>query len=164
MHRAATFAFSRSVRQVLIRLLACLIPLHGLTAGVIATVGPAHTHQSSGSTLVLQDFRRAPVPTSTLPTHIATAFGHFHGSDTPLHHHHAHGDASVVFADGAALQGAGDGEDGSVSPGLAFFFALLSSPMTSLPDAPDASAAAHAPWAPLTHCPALPERPPRALA
>ncbi len=145
-------------------LLACLVPLQGLAAGVIAAVGPAHTHQPMVTSLVLEDFRRAPASVSTLPTHIATALGHFHGADAPLRHHHARGEGSVVLADSAALQGAGDGGDVSISPSLAVFVALLPSAMASLPAAPDAAAAAHAPWAAQTHCPALPERPPRALA
>ena len=145
-------------------LLACLVSLQGLAAGVIATVGPAHTHKAMAISLVLEDFRRATVSVSALPTHVATAFGHFHDVDTPRRHHHAHGDASVVLADGAALQGAGDVEDASISPSLAVFVALLPSAMTPLPAVPDASAATHAPWAPQTHCPALPDRPPRAFA
>ena len=145
-------------------LLACLVPLQGLAAGMIAAAGPAHTHKQMATTLVLEDFRRAPASVSTPPTHVATAFGHFHGADTALRHHHPRGDASVVPADGATLQAAGDGEDASISPSLAVFVALLPSAMAPLPAAPDAAAAAHAPWAPQTHCPALPERPPRASA
>jgi len=164
VHRASTFAFSPTTRRLVACLLACLVPLQGLAAGMIAAVGPAHTHKSMGTTLVLEDFRRAPASVSTLPTHVATSFGHFHNADTPLRHHHARGDGSVVLADGAALQAAGDGDDAGISPSLAVFVALLPSAMASLTVAPDAAAAAHAPWTPQTHCPALPERPPRASA
>ncbi len=164
MHRASPFAFSPYTRRLVACVLACLVPLQGLAAAMVAAVGPAHTHKPIATKLVLEDFRRAPASVSTLPTHVATALGHFHGSDTPLRHHHARGDAGVVLADGAALQSAGDGDDVSISPSLAVFVALLPSAMAALPAAPDSAAAAHAPWAPQTHCPALPERPPRALA
>jgi hypothetical protein len=145
-------------------LLACLVSMQGLAAGVIAAVGPSHTHKPMATSLVLEDFRRAPVSVSTLPTHVATAFGHVHDADTPRRHHHSHGDASVVLADGAALQAAGDSEDAGISPSLYVFVALLPSAMTPLPAAPHAATAAHAPWTPQMHCPALPERPPRAFA
>ena len=164
MHRTSTFAFSPATRRLVVCLLACLMPLQGLAAGMIAAVGPAHTHKPMAATLVLEDFRRAPASVSTLPTHVATALGHFHDADTPRRHHHAHGDASIVFADGMALQAAGDNDDAGISPALAVFVALLPSAMTLLPAARDGAAAAHAPWAPQTHCPALPERPPRASA
>ena len=164
MHRVSPFAFSPYTRRLVACLLACLVPLQGLAAGMIAAVGPAHTHKPMATTLVLEDFRRAPASVSTLPTHVATIFGHFHAPATPLRHHHARGDASVILADGAALQSAGDSDDASIGPSLAVFVALLPSAITPLPAAPAAAMAAHAPWAPQTHCPALPERPPRASA
>ena len=94
-------------------------------------------------------------------THVATAFGNFHATQGPLRHHHVCGDVSVVLADGNALQSNGDGEDLSISPTLALFVALIPSAMAPLPAAPDATTASHAPWAPQTHHPALPEHPPR---
>ena len=149
-------------------LLAALVPLQGLAAGMIAAMGPAHTHKAVtarqtivATALALEDFRRAPTSVAAKPTHVATAFGHFHATQAPLRHHHARGDDSVVLADGAALQSNGGGEELSISPTLALFVARLPSAMASLPAAPVAAAASHAPWAPQTHCPALPERPPR---
>ena len=149
-------------------LLAALVPLQGLAAGMIAAVGPAHTLKSVATAqtplataLLLGDFRRAPVHIEAPSTHVATAFGHFHATQGPLRHHHACGDVSVVLADGNALQSNGDGEDLSISPTLALFVALIPSAMAPLPAAPDATTASHAPWAPQTHHPALPEHPPR---
>ncbi len=136
---------------------------------MIAAVGPAHTHKlvataqtPIASALVLEDFRRAPAQAAAPPEHVAAAFGHFHATRAPLRHHHARGDASVVLADGAALQTKGDGEELSTSPTLALFVALLPSAMVPLPAAPAEVAASHAPWSPQTHHPALPDRPPRA--
>ncbi|MEO8525652.1 MAG: hypothetical protein ABI460_13090 [Caldimonas sp.] len=144
-------------------LLACLVPLHGLAAGMIAAIGPAHSHKAMAS-IVLEDFRRAPAQITVLPTHVATAFGHFHAAGSSQRHHHARGDASVVLADGEALQSSGDGDDLGISPTLAMFVALLPSGIAWSPATLDAVAASHAPWVPETHHPALPERPPRAPA
>lgn len=145
-------------------LLACLVPLQGLAASMFATIGPAHSHKVMAATIVLEDFRRAPAQLTAPPTHVATAFGHFHSGGSPLRHHHARGDGSVVLADSEALQSNGDGDDLSISPTLAMFVALLPSALVWLPTTADAVAASRTSWAPQTHHPALPERPPRALA
>jgi hypothetical protein len=164
VHRRPLFAFSPFARRLVACLLACLVPLQGLAAGMIAAIGPAHSHKIVATAIVLEDFRRAPSQLAAPPTHVATAFGHFHAGETSQRHHHARGDASVVLADGEALPSSGDGDDLSISPTLAMFVALLPSGLAWLPATLDAVAASRAPWVPETHHPALPERPPRALA
>lgn len=168
MPRTAFPAFSPFGRRLVACLLAGLVSLQGLAAGMIAAVGPAHTHKpvatahsTVATALVLEDFRRAPSQVWAPPVHVATAYGHFHATQAALRHHHARGDASVVLADGEAWQSNSDDEDLSISPTLALFVALLPSAMAPLLDAPAGTAASHAPWAPQTHHPALPERPPR---
>jgi hypothetical protein len=164
VHRRSISAFSPLTRRLVACLLVCLVPLHGLAASMIAAIGPAHSHKIMATAIVLEDFRRAPTQLAAPPTHVATAFGHLHVGAGPQRHHHARGDASVVLADGEALQSNGDGDELSSSPTLAMFVALIPSALAWLPATPDAVAASRAPWAPQTHHPALPERPPRALA
>jgi hypothetical protein len=164
VQRSPLSAFSPFARRLVACLLACLVPLQGLAATMIAAIGPAHSHKVMATAIVLEDFRRAPSQLVAPPTHVAIAFGHFHAAGSSQRHHHARGDASIVLADGEALQSNGDGDDLSISPTLAMFVALLSSALPWQPTALDAVAASRAPWVPETHHPALPERPPRSLA
>jgi len=136
--------------------------MQAMAAGVIAAAGPSHHHvPATAARLVLDDFRRAPVRLVAVETHLATAFGHFHGGASPERHHHAAGDASVVVDDGDLAQ-AGEGDDISVSPSLGVFLGLISAPpgwhATALPARP----ASRPRWTPQTHHPDFPERPPRA--
>ncbi|MCE9660881.1 MAG: hypothetical protein K8R60_20325 [Burkholderiales bacterium] len=154
-------SLSPASRRFLVWLLACLVPLQALAAGVLAATGPAHTHLPAASArLVLDDLRRAPVRRLAVETHVASAFGHLHGGDA-ARHHHAASDASVVI-DAAGLVQAGDGDDMSTSPSLGVFVGLISAPPGWLAQATTEPPAAHARWTPQTHHPALPERPPRA--
>jgi hypothetical protein len=152
---------SPASRCLLVWLLACLVPLQALAAGVIGATGPAHTHlPAAGTRLVLDDLRRAPLRRVVTETHVAGAFGHFHSGGAAERHHHAPGDLTVVI-DGADLLHAGDADDIGASPSLGVFVGLISLPpgwlVASTPEPP----AAHARWTPQTHHPALPERPPR---
>ena len=149
---------------MIVWVLACLLPLQGTAAGVITVIGPAHTHKTvPAAHLVLTDFRRLPLRAIAPPTHVATAFGHFHGADTPLRHHHPRSDASVVRIGDAGLQPGADADELSISPTLAAFVALLPSPArwpaAALPHAFTVPVA----WPSLTDDPEPLERPPRAL-
>jgi len=154
------FAFAS--RRFLVWLLACLVPLQAMAAGVIAAAGPSHHHVPvTAARLVLDDFRRAPIRLMAVEAHVATAFGHFHGGASPERHHHAAGDATVML-DGGDLPQAGDGDGISVSPSLGVFVGLISAPPGWQATALRARPASYPGWTPQTHHPDLLERPPRA--
>ena len=151
-----------ATRRCLVWLLAFLVPLQALALSSLAATGPAHTHLPvAGTRLVLDDFRRSPVRWAAFDTHVASAFGHFHGSVEAERHHHASGDATVVL-DGSDLLHAGDADDMSTSLSLGALLGLIYAPLgwlgASTPDVP----AAQPRWMPQTHDPAFPERPPNA--
>ena len=153
---------SSLLRRVLVWLLVGLLPLQALAAGGIAASGMAHTHQPAASTrLVLDDFRRAPVRRAAAEAHPTVGFGHVHDSVKAERHHHAPGDPTVV-PDGAERLQADEADDLSPSPGA--FVGLVSAPPRLLDAAAAVRAAALPRWRPRTHHPALPERPPRAIA
>ena len=147
-----------ALRRCVIWWLAAFVPLQGMAATALTTLGPAHVHAAvTGAPLELGDFRRAAARPAARPTHLDTVFGHFHGVGTPLRHPHARGDASVVLVP----QQAGDADEPSISPTLAVFVALL--PSAALWSAPRSrgEAASRPLWAPRTHDPEPFERPPR---
>jgi len=149
-------------RSAVVWLLACLVPLQALAAGVIAVAGPAHSHRPAASVgLVLDDFRRAPAGLTRGETHAAGPLGHFHGVDSAERHHHAAGDPTVVIDPADQLRH-GDSDDPGFSPSLALFVGLVSAPPSWPAAAAPARPIAPARWSPRTHHPALPERPPRA--
>lgn len=154
-----------ALRHILVWLLAGLLPLQGMAAGVITVIGPAHIHKSMiDASLVLSDFRRAGTPPiAPHATHVTTAFGHFHGADTPLRHHHPRSDASVVHIGDAGLQQGAEADESSISPTLAAFVALLPSAARWLAPVLPHALASPAAWPSLTHDPEPLERPPRAL-
>ena len=155
---------SSLLRRVLVWLLAGLLPLQALAAGVIAASGMAHTHLPAASTrLVLDDFRRAPVRRVAVEAHPTARLGHVHDSGAPERHHHAPGDPTLV-ADSAERMQADEADDMSLSPSLGVFVGLVSVPLRWLDAAAAIQAAALPRWRPQTHHPALPERPPRAIA
>jgi len=88
----------RRLRCMVLCLLACVMPLQGMTAAAFAMLGPAHAHQPAPLTIGLVDFRRVIAVTAPA-THAATAFGHVQRSAAPQRHTHALGDTSVVLSD-----------------------------------------------------------------
>lgn len=154
-----------TLRHLLVWLLAGLVPLQGMAAGVISVIGPMHIHKSTiDASPVLSDFRRTGTPPlAPHATHVATAFGHFHGAATPLRHHHPGGDASVVRLGDDGLQQVAEGDGLSISPTLAAFFALLPCALACFDPAPRSAPESPAAWPSLTHDPEPLERPPRPL-
>ena len=133
--------------------------MQGVAAGIAAALGPAHVHQQANRPLLLEDFRRVAA-TVAPPAHVATAFGHFHGKATPIRHHHAAGDASVVLVDDP-LRAWADAESASAGSSLALFSAVLPTTLAWVGQAPAGSPACCAAWPSLTHDPQPLERPPR---
>lgn len=145
-------------------LLAGLLPLQALAALAIAARGPAHTHLPAASTrLVLDDFRRTPVRGFSFETHETASSGHAHNHEAAARHHHVQTDPTVVVDAVDRLQ-ADDADDASPSPGPGLLVGPIPSPLGWLADPIAARADAPARWQPRTHQPALPERPPRAIA
>ena len=128
--------------------------------GILAVIGPAHTHRAGAepSRLVLEDFRRGPIQTFRATAHVASAFGHVHRFDGALRHHHARSDTTVVLDERDAwLQAAEQG----ISPTL---MAVVGLPPDATPSIPPAAAHAlphRAAWSWRTHDPEAEERPPR---
>ena len=153
-------------RRAVVWLLACLVPLQALAAGAIAVAGPAHTHRPAAAStrLVLDDFRRSQ-PRLLADAHVARALRHLHAhaQGAAERHRHAAGDASVVVDAGDRLLAA-DGDDLAFSPSLSVFVGLIPAPPVWRGDPGAMRAAAPPRWHLQAHDPALPERPPRALA
>ena len=145
-------------------LLACLVAMQGTVAGAITVLGPAHFHRAaSNASLLLNDFRRVPLQIAPRATHSATAFGHFHGADTPLRHFHPRTDVSVVPIGDGGVQEPSDADEMSISPTLSVFVALLPTALAWLAPAARNALASRDPWPSLTHDPEPLERPPRPL-
>ena len=153
----------RVAARLLIWLLAALTPLQGMAAAVVVTLGPAHFHAKPTATFVLDDFRRVPSTRATpaAPTHVAGMAGHFHASDAPQRHRHARSDDSVVVSGADLASAASAPDESSPSPALAAFVALIPAALGWLSLDPVHGVASRTPWAPLTHEPDLPDRPPR---
>jgi len=153
--RLPVFAAAR--RRAIVWLLVCLVLIQGMAAGVLTTLGPAHTHKVASRVVVLEDFRRAPSGAISHDLHVLTAIGHFHrpGADR---HYHARSDHSVVLTDaGSPLT---DDNDGAISPVIAFVAPL---PAELTWRARHSSVAATAPlaWVPVTDDPEALYRPPQ---
>jgi hypothetical protein len=153
------------LRRLGLWLLACLIPLQGMAAAVVTTIGTQHSHKVVvEEKLELSDFRRgvSNLAPRAAQAHAALGLGHFHAADKPLRHFHPRSDTSVVRVDGGGFEGAADGDDLSISPAIGAFVAIL--PCAAAWPAPSSRSAlaSHDPWRPRTHEPTPFERPPRA--
>ncbi len=161
--RSATGSFSPHgaslLRSLGVWLLAGLISLQGLTAGIVTTLGPAHLHAAAPGTIILVDVRRSRLAFIESQAH-APAISHSHGADGIERHHHRHDDVSVVAIDGSGAERAGDGEELAVSPTLAAFVALLAGAVAVTAAAENDVPAAPG-WPSLTHEPYPLEHPPR---
>ena len=143
-------------------MLALLVSLQGITAGVVTTLGPAHAHRASAAVLVLEDVRRSRPPATSPQTHVAGALGHFHGADSAQRHRHDRRDASVVPTDAGSAP-AENFEELGVSPTLAMFVALMTTPPVWLESALGEAPARGAEWHALANHPKPPKRPPRGV-
>lgn len=168
MPRSRLLAAPRDSRRLLAVLLAvllaALVALQALTAALVGTLGPRHTHRSSSAfaaRVVLDDFRRASGSTTRAfaPRHAATRLAHIHVDGAPARHVHAPGDASVVYADGEAI--VADADEQSASAALAAIVTFAVSASRWLPPHRDHEAPRSAGWPVLTHDPEPLERPPR---
>ena len=138
-----------------------LIVLQVVAVGVLALIGPSHTHRagSEPNALVLEDFRRGPVKTFAASRHAVQGVGHVHRADEPMRHHHAHGDRTVVLDDHDVLQ---HEAEPATSPTLMPLVGLPAAESRSVaPRSVHARPAEAAPaWR--SHDPETAERPPRA--
>ncbi|MEP7058883.1 MAG: hypothetical protein ABI809_14040 [Caldimonas sp.] len=163
MPRSSTLSSRSGHQRFVAWLLACLIPLQGIAAGVIGAAGPLHVHRATAaSELVLTDFRRASAQ-STAPSivHVASAFGHFHAGGKPLRHPHSRADRSVVAAPGEAQAGAAD--ESTLSPTLLVLVAPIPHVPVWAATTQREAFVARPSWRSLTHDPEPFERPPRAV-
>ena len=111
----ADHSFSRrSIRCLVMWLLAVVLPLQGTAVGVFAVMGPAHIHKQTDAPLVLTDFRRWR-PSPVRETHVFTFSGHVHGSASLQRHFHAYDDASVVRTGDDGPLNSLDADEGSTS-------------------------------------------------
>ncbi len=134
-----------------------LVPMQAIAGAALAALGPLHQHRPPAKVVVLEDFRRIVSHARSTPSHVATAFGHFHGS-APERHHHDRVDLTVIAVDDGTL----DGEAGPAGAALAAAVALCSEPPGWQADGAAHVRASSVVWAPLTHDPPPLERPPRA--
>ena len=168
-------AGATSARLLVLWLVACLLPLHGMASGLLTVLGPQHVHQTRPAIRVLDDVRRSPMagstgrlqgagPLGSMDTHTLThalTLTHGHAHDTLQRHHHRHDDASVVKSSGTVETAAGDADDAVFSPALGAFLALLDQTPAWLPPAGLEAFATGPGWALLTHTPLPLDRPPQ---
>ena len=134
-------------RQVLIWLLALLLPMQAMAAGVFTVMGPAHFHKPSQAPLLLNDFRRwHPSP---IPQPQAIAFSaHSHGAAAQQRHHHASGDASVVRSGQDGPMNSPDADEGpTAAASLASVLAMILEWPAWKPFRSVGPLASHADWA-----------------
>ena len=136
----------------------CWWALHGIGAGVLATLGPLHTHAPDRVAAVLDDGRRGPSHVPSTIERAALIYGHSHGDGSAARHHHPAGDPSVALA-GDSLQG--DSDDGGVGASLGAVLALVPAGIDWLPQAARDVQASRLAWVPRTRPPEPIEKPPR---
>ena len=158
--RPPSFA-AAPARWLVVWLVACLLPVQGMTSGLLAVLGPQHLHRAGHEARVLDDFRRMPVDALARRTQAAGGMTRMHSHDGWQRHHHRHDDASVVKAGGMADTVAGDADDAGFSPALGAFVALLGAAHAWLPPASAEAFVSGPGWPLLTHLPSPLERPPR---
>jgi hypothetical protein len=158
----------------LIGLLSALLPLHGMAAGVLMTLGPAHTHEAeplgvkSGQSQDAHehehehgdeqhDDEHAPGAAQQDPWNEQPREPHQHAENAAERHHHPADDTSVVGVDRL------DQEDSAlnISPGLVCLVALPTGPSSNALVALRNVCIAHSAWPSLTQHPSPPEQPPR---
>ena len=162
-----TFTFvpftRRRLRCLVLCLLACVLPLQGMTAAAFAMLGPAHVHQPAQVTIGLVDFRRIVAGTAPA-THAATPLGHVHRSAAPQRHPHALGDTSVVLSDDDNALPELDADAGrGLSAALATVLAWVAAGVTWGASQASLQRAWHPLWSPSSGLPERLERPPRSV-
>ena len=105
MSRSPAVAPSRTRRQRIVSLLACLVVCQSVLVSVLSTLGPSHRHDTSPRFIVLEDVRRAAAGSAVRPSRVSTALGHFHGAADSQRHYHPRTDGSVVLTEPAAAIG-----------------------------------------------------------
>jgi hypothetical protein len=150
--------------RLVVWLLALLVLAQSVGASVLTTLGPAHVHKVAPETVGLEyfDFRRLPTGLNSRPTHVPTAFGHFHADGQPYRHYHRSDDSSVVLLDGGTSQQADEASDATFAAALAAM-ALLPPSLAWSSGAVRAAPAESLAWPSLTHDPEPFEKPPRAV-
>jgi hypothetical protein len=153
------FGRHRRLRHLVVWLMVALVPMHAIAAGVLAALGPLHTHTAPRAVVVLEDFRRVSSAATLVPRHIATALWHVHAGGAERHRH-ASGDTSMhVVGDDAAA-----GLDADAAGSGAALAAIVAVPAGGIEwrcDTPDDVRPANAGWVPQTHVCEPVERPPR---
>ena len=144
-------------RRIVVWLLVGLVACQSLLVSMATALGPSHRHEASARIIVLEDVRRAASPSRAPATHVLSALGHFHASESPQRHYHPRTDVSVLLMESGAAM---DDDDGAFGAGLSFI-ALL--PPAQLLTAPASSPVptVGAAWAAITADLDRLERPPR---
>ena len=146
-------------RRALVWLLVGFLTLQGISVSFSAARGPAHVHSKPTSILVLEDVRRGGHFTAeSLLVH--EWWGHSH--QTPLRHHHASTDRTVVLEPTNAAVSAT--EDGvlSLDFAVAAYVAVLMLAFMWAPAELSQQRALHILWQPSFATARLLERPPQA--
>jgi len=88
MLRLPLSSLSMGNRRFAVWLLALLVFAQSVGASVLSTLGPAHVHKAARETVGLEyfDLHRTPTRTTSRPTQVLTAFGHFHSDGQPHRH------------------------------------------------------------------------------
>lgn len=154
------------LRRLVLWLLACVLPLQGMTAAAFTMLGPAHTHVAAPAPIRLVDFRRqvhGSAQDGHAHTHVATALGHVHASPEAQRHWHAQGDPSQLVEpdDAAALQRLNSDDGRSLSASLATVLAWVPADVAWPTGTVSAQRASSALWAPSHGAVERLERPPR---
>ncbi len=105
--------------RALLAFFAVVVMWQGLSVGVVAVRGPAHTHGAP----VLQDFRRGPV---AVTESVARPGPFVHSHDIAMRHHHGAADPTVVLDAGEhAADAAADEASLTLELAIAAFVALV---------------------------------------
>lgn len=151
----------RSLRLVLMWLLALVLPLQGTAVGVFTVMGPLHIHQPADDSVVLTDFRRWR-PSAKSPNQLLAAVGHFHGAESPQRHRHEFdAPGAERVGDDISLNSPDADEGLSANASLASVLALL--PANGVWVAPKSAVVLpwRPSWIPRTGFTVPPDQPPR---
>lgn len=116
------FAIS-AARRVLCVLLALVVTVQGIAAGIAAIMGPKHVHRPLDRPLVLEDVRRHTGGDHVQRGGLSSWLGHLHAHASKQRHHHSPLDASVLSSAEDAIADAANVDSGAGS--VAAFVALM---------------------------------------
>lgn len=152
-----------AARRLLCWLLALVVSMQGVAAGMAAVEGPMHAHRWADRSSLLEDFRRHLPEDGAQRGGLRSWLGHLHEHASPQRHHHSPGDASVLRTGDDALPDSINVDGGTGGSGtLASFLALIPTPHAWHDQRVAQSVAAGSLWAATIGFRGRLERPPRA--